>query len=98
MSVQSLTCEVTDQSLTTGGRHDRHHPLPVDDRPTNSVTPSAPVADNRPIYLAWGSAWAVGYGAMALDSGSTPVLDLPALVAPGLLALGLLAAPWSPAS
>ena len=60
--------------------------------------PSAPVADNRPIYLAWGSAWAVGYGAMALDSGSTPVLDLPALVAPGLLALGLLAAPWSPAS
>ena len=71
---------------------------PVDDRPTSSVTPSAPVADNRPIYLAWGSAWAVGYGAMALDGGSTPVLDLPALVAPGLLALGLLAAPWSPAS
>jgi hypothetical protein len=65
---------------------------PVDDRPTSSVTAAAPVADNRPIYLAWGSAWAVGYGAMALDSGPTPVLDLPSLVAPALLGLGLLGA------
>lgn len=65
---------------------------PIDDRPTSSATPAALVADNRPIYLAWGSAWAVGYGAMALDGGSTPVLDLPSLVAPALLALGLLGA------
>jgi hypothetical protein len=62
------------------------------DRPTTSATPVAPVTGNRPVYLAWGSAWAVGYGAMALDGGATPVLDLPALVAPGLLALGLLGA------
>ena len=64
----------------------------VDHRPASSVTLAAPAADNRPIYVAWGSAWAVGYGAMALDAGATPVLDLPSLVAPGLLALGLLGA------
>ena len=64
----------------------------VDDRPTGLDTPGAPVTDNRPVYLAWGSAWAVGYGAMALDGGSTPVLDLPSLVAPALLGLGLLGA------
>lgn len=64
----------------------------VDHRPVTSVTPAVPAADNRPVYVAWGSAWAVGYGAMALDAGATPVLDLPSLVAPGLLALGLLGA------
>ncbi len=68
------------------------------DRPTTSATPAAAVTDTRPIHLAWGSAWAVGCGAMALDGGATPVLDLPALVAPGLLALACWAPPRSPAS
>ncbi|WP_336029008.1 hypothetical protein [Geodermatophilus sp. FMUSA9-8] len=50
----------------------------------------APPNDNRPVYLAWGAAWLVGYGAMALDGSF--VLDLPSIVPPVLLAVGLLAA------
>jgi hypothetical protein len=71
---------------------------PVDDRPTNSVTPSAPVADNRPIYLAWAQAWAVGYGAMALDSGSTPRPGPAGPGGPRPAGARPSAAPWSPAS
>ena len=70
----------------------------VDGRPTGLDTPGATVTDNRPVYLAWGSAWAVGYGAMALDGGSTPVLDLPSLVAPAFWRSACWAPPWPPAS
>ncbi len=51
-----------------------------------------PVMDNRPVYLAWGAAWAVGYGAMALDGGPSPVVDLPGFLPSALLAAGLLGA------
>ena len=51
-----------------------------------------PVPDNRYSYLAFGSAWLVGYGALALDSGSDPVLDLPGFLPSALLGMGLVIA------
>lgn len=65
----------------------------VAERPARrAATPSSPVTDNRPVYVAWGAAWAVGYGAMALGSGPSPVADLPTFLPVTLLAVGLVGA------
>lgn len=53
---------------------------------------AAPVADNRPSYLAWGLAYLVGYTTHALAAGPTPMLPLPAFVPVLVLSLCLLTA------
>jgi hypothetical protein len=50
------------------------------------------IPNNRHPYLAWGTAWLVGYGAFALAGGNNPVVAMPGLVPTVLLTGGLIAA------
>lgn len=52
----------------------------------------APVLDNRPVYLAWAAAYAVGHGATALAGGDDPVVAMPGWLPAGLLAVSMVAA------
>lgn len=45
--------------------------------------------NNRPSYTTFGLAWLIGYGALALDSGSDPVADFPGRLPGILLAVGI---------
>lgn len=51
-----------------------------------------PVADNRASYLSWGLAWLIGHGAMAISSGTAPLVSVPALLPVALLGTGVVTA------
>ncbi len=50
------------------------------------------VPDNRGPYLAWGLAWSIGYGSLALAGGDAPVVAMPGLLPTALLVAGLVVA------
>ena len=70
-------------STITNGRHTAA---------TTTTHDGPAVQDNRLSYLAFGLAWLIGYGALAVDSGPDPLLDLPGPVPTVLLGAGLVAA------
>ncbi len=69
-------------------------------RPRHAAVPVAParpgaarrVANNRGPYLAWGAAWLVGYGALALGGGDEPLVAMPGPLPALLLVAGLVTA------
>ncbi len=51
-----------------------------------------PVIDNRPVYLAWAAAYALGHGATALAGGDSPIVAMPGWLPPSLLLVAVAAA------
>jgi hypothetical protein len=90
----SLTLPLTapstaaDRAATGARLRPRHAAAPAAPASPEAVRPRVP--DNREPYLAWGAAWLVGYGALALAGGDDPVLALPGPL-PGLLLVAGLA-------
>jgi hypothetical protein len=66
----------------------RTNPAAMRSRPTTRTR----IPNNRHPYLAWGTAWLVGYGAFALAGGDNPVVAMPGLLPTVLLTGGLIAA------
>jgi hypothetical protein len=89
----SLTLPAPAPTVTRGRHAAPPAPPVVPDPAAPGSVPSRPrVPDNRGPYVAWGLAWSVGYGSLALAGGAVPVVAMPGLVPTALLVAGLVVA------